>query len=97
LRHIKHSLAIVTTAGEGKARLQKAKYWYERAAADGQVAALFNLAVMNENGIGMRRNLSRAARLYEQAALRGDLQSQTNLTVMLLDGAGEEKGYSRWT
>ena len=62
-----------------------AKLWSEKAAAES------NLAVINDRGLGMRRNAARAVRSYEQAALRGHLHSQTNSAVMLLDGDGVEK------
>lgn len=86
--------------GRGVSRdLKMARYWYEKAARNGQIDAIFNLAVMNSKGLGMRRNASRAFRLYCKAALLGDLQSQANLAVMLLDGDGAKKDVTegfRW-
>lgn len=78
--------------GKGVARdLKMAKWWYEKAARNGNIDAIFNLAVINDKGQSMRRNAARAARLYKQAALRGDLRSQENLAVMLLDGDGVKR------
>src|SRR5579872_4497213 len=52
--------------GRGVARDPKmARRWYERAVRNGNVDAMFNLAVMNDKGTGARRNAVRAASLYE--------------------------------
>lgn len=78
--------------GKGVPRdMKMAKLWYEKAARNGNIHAIFNLAVINAKGLGIRRNPTRAVHLYRQAALRGDLQSQANLSVMLLDGDGVKK------
>lgn len=67
---------------------KKAVYWYGVAARNGQIDAIFNLALKMDSGQGVRRNAARALELYKQAAERDDLQSQTNLACMLLEGDG---------
>jgi TPR repeat protein len=49
--------------GRGVGRNQKmARQWYEKAARKGNIAAIFNLAVMHDKGQGGKRNARRAGR-----------------------------------
>ena len=78
--------------GKGVRRDKKvARRWFGLAARNGNIHAIFNLAVLNDMGKDIRRNAPRAVRFYRQAALRGDLQAQANLAVMLLDGDGVKR------
>jgi|WetSurMetagenome_2_1015567.scaffolds.fasta_scaffold287488_1 uncharacterized protein len=78
--------------GKGtKKDLEQSKYWYGRAAKSGELDAIFSLAVMNDQGLGIQRNAASAIRLYRKAAMRGHLESQSNLAVMLLEGDGTKQ------
>ncbi len=76
-----------------------AKYWYTKAARNGNSDAIFNLALSYDHGsLGLRKNRRRAVQLYRQAALKGHLQSQTNLAAILLEGNGKKDSAegARW-
>ena len=49
----------------------RAAYWFAEAALLGDPVALFNLGVMHENGLGVRRDPEIAYRLFERAAETG--------------------------
>ena len=51
---------------------------YEKAAALGDAAAMFNLGVLYENGRGVQRDLSEARRWFEKAAEAGDVTAMRN-------------------
>jgi hypothetical protein len=46
--------------------------WFRKAAARGDGRALYNLAVMTANGVGVAPDKARAYQLYQQAAAAGD-------------------------
>jgi len=75
--------------------LKAARRWNSKAARQGYLAAIYNLAAMKDNGFGGRRDPSAALRLYREAAVRGDLQCQTNLAAMLLDGDASGRIFPR--
>ena len=59
-----------------------------QAAAQGNVAAQFNLGVMYENGQGVRQDYVQAVQWYRKASEQGDAQAQYNLGLMYYDGRG---------
>jgi S1-C subfamily serine protease len=57
-------------------------------AEQGNAAAQFYLAIMHQNGSGVRRDLIEAHRLYRQAAEQGHAQAQFNLGLLHHNGEG---------
>ncbi len=51
--------------------LEKAFYWYQKAAENGNKAAMNNLAIHYENGKGTEKNLEKAFYWYQKAAENG--------------------------
>ena len=72
---------------------QKALYYLEKAANQGDAEAQNNLGIMYENGEGVTKNHKKAVYLYEQAAHQGDIAAQYNLGRMYYDGGGVTKDY----
>jgi hypothetical protein len=68
--------------------LAEAARWYERAAAQGQVEAQFNLGVLHEEGAGVAQSHVRAAYWYRLAAYRGHAKAQFNLAILYASGRG---------
>ncbi|MBY0572212.1 MAG: sel1 repeat family protein, partial [Undibacterium sp.] len=66
--------------------LEKATYWYTRAANFGNLAAMNNLAVKYINGSGVKRDTQKAISLYEAAAKKGETMAQKNLGKIYLEG-----------
>jgi hypothetical protein len=54
----------------------KAKFWYEKAAAQDHTAAIRALAFMYEKGKGMKPDYQKAYELYKRSAAQGDVASQ---------------------
>lgn len=67
---------------------QKAKAFFEQAAADGHVGALFNLGGMYYRGEGVSQDYKKAANYYRAAAEKGDMNAQFNLGLMYDYGEG---------
>jgi len=79
----------------GKAGLladsKAAKTLLERAAAQGDADAQFNLAVLFEEGRGVTQEAPAAARYYALAAAQGHLAAQTNLGLLYIEGRGVKR------
>jgi TPR repeat protein len=69
----------------------KARLWFEKAAAQGDAEALYNLGVLHAKGRGVPQDPARARALWEEAAAKGHAQAQANLGVMYKDGRGVKK------
>lgn len=69
----------------------KAKYWYEKSAAQGNLDAMRALGFMYEKGKGMEIDYKKAIEIYTEAANRGDIGSHSNLWWMYSQGIGVEK------
>ena len=66
-------------AGEGcrgEPQYDKALYWYERAAEQGQRTAQSNVATMYQKGTGCTVNMEKALYWYEKAGEQGDDDAQ---------------------
>lgn len=70
---------------------EKAKYWYEKSSARGNLDAMRALGFMYEKGKGMAVNYTKAIELYTKAAEKGDYHSHINLWWMYSQGLGVEK------
>lgn len=73
----------------GKHGVQKdytnAVFWFQKAAEQGYLNAVFNLALCYEHGRGVAKSTSKALDLYRQAGEEGLLQAQINAAVILLE------------
>lgn len=80
-------LAVMYYTGsmDGKPDLKKARYWYEKAAAQDQPTALFNLGVMYEKGEGVEKDADKALVYYCRAADKGLVEAQLNAAVEFRD------------
>ncbi len=62
--------------------------WFARAAEAGIPDAQYNLALMHERGMGVRRDAAAAADWYEKAADAGVAQARLNLSLLFARGSG---------
>ncbi len=69
----------------------KARMWFEKAAAQGDAEAQYNLGVMHAKGQSARKDYARARELWEKAAAQGLAQAQANLGVLYRNGHGVPK------
>jgi TPR repeat protein len=96
--------AMAAPFEEGSAAYQagdygKALHLWLPLAQSGDRTAQFNIAVMYDQGQGVRQNLAEAERWYRRAAEQGDFIAQTNLGVMYSQGRGVEADHAeaaRW-
>lgn len=70
---------------------EKARYWYEKSSAQGNLDAMRALGFMYEKGKGMAVNYAKAIEIYTQAADKGDYRSHINLWWIYSEGLGVEK------
>jgi TPR repeat protein len=63
----------------------KARSWYERAAAKGDSLAVFNLALLYDQGLGVARNPRTAARRLLASARAGETTARTDLDGDMLN------------
>lgn len=66
----------------------KACWWYEKAAAQGNVDAQVNLGVMYAQGKGVQQDYAKAREWFEKAAAQGDAVAQINMGVLYDNGRG---------
>jgi localization factor PodJL len=86
-----YRLAVLYERGDGVAKnLGIAKSWYQRAAEQGNVKAMHNLAVAVSRESGSA-DYALAAKWYREAASYGLADSQFNLGVLAEHGLGMEK------
>ena len=76
---------------EVEENLEKAFYYYEKAAQTGDPAALNKLGNMYAQGKGCTKNSSKAASYYLAAAEKGNKYAQHNIAFCYWDGVGIEK------
>ncbi|MDE7083958.1 MAG: sel1 repeat family protein, partial [Clostridia bacterium] len=73
-------LAICYEDGVGvEIDVEKAAYWYKRAAEQGEERAQFNIAVCYENGLGVKKDLEKAVKWYKKAAEQDDEDAEKAL------------------
>jgi hypothetical protein len=74
---------------------------YEKAVAQGDPNAMFNLGVLYRDGQGVVRSYSKAAELYTMAAEKGQVEAMIALGVLYFQGQGidQSNGVARewWT
>ncbi|EXX52258.1 Skt5p [Rhizophagus irregularis DAOM 197198w] len=82
--------------GEGTEKnLEKAFYWYQKAAENGYEKAMHNLAICYVNGEGTEKNLEKAFYWYQKAAENGLTNSMHNLALCYVNGVGTEKNLEK--
>jgi hypothetical protein len=80
--------------GKGKGvpqDLEKANYWYEKAAEQGNANAQCNLGYNYEVGRGVPKDLEKAYYWYEKAAEQGNARAQLNFGLCYENGRGIAK------
>jgi hypothetical protein len=80
---------------ETEKNLEKAFYWYQKAAENGDEKAMFNLALYYENGKGTKKNLKKAFCWYQKAAENGNEKAIFNLAICYKNGKGTEKNLEK--
>lgn len=73
---------------ESEGDYTNAAQWYLKAAQQGDPHAQYNLAVLLQNGKGVKRNLKEAIDWYQKAASQGYVNAMYNLAYMLENGQG---------
>ena len=80
--------------GKGVPRDQgKAVFWYEKAAAAGDVKAQYNLGMLYLNGVGGKADDEKAAFFYRMAAGAGYGPAMYRLAVLYEEGRGVKQSY----
>ena len=78
-------------SGEGRLNYGDAIAEWEERARDGDPAAMSNLGVLYDLGLGVAPNAARAVELYNAAANRGSATAQNNLGIAYAQGRGVER------
>jgi hypothetical protein len=72
-----------------------AKAIWEKLAADNDPAAITNLGIMNEKGLGVKRDVPAAEALYLRAANLGYVQGQFDLANLYYNGDGIKQDFKQ--
>jgi TPR repeat protein len=72
-----------------------ARMLFEKAVAQGDPYAMFDLALMYENGQGVKQSDERVAELYTMAAEQGHVKAMNNLGNRYRDGKGVVQSYTK--
>lgn len=85
-----HDVAWLYNYGHGVGRdLDRAYYWYCKAAAAGHADAQFTLGLWHDVGVGpVKQSIQEANRWYRRAALRDNALAQYHLGISYLRGLG---------
>lgn len=74
----------------------KAKYWFDRAAKQGDEEALNNLGLLHFVGCGVDKNYKKAEEYFLLANQKGSLQAKANLGELYREGGyGIEQDYDK--
>jgi TPR repeat protein len=77
------------TAGKN-VDLNKAFYWYEKAANNGNLSALYHLGKCYQFGKGIEKNLSKAFEIYKKSAEQENINAQFSLGRCYYRGIGTD-------
>ena len=69
----------------------KAKYWYDKAAKQGNRLALRGLGHLYKDGKGVVKDYDKAIAFFKEAAEKGDVNAMSNLGWMYMEGHGTAK------
>jgi TPR repeat protein len=86
-----HGRLIANGLGEFPADRVAGVKWYVKAASQGHVMAMYNLAVCHHQGRGVTINETEAVAWYKQAALAGHPLAMTNYGYMMKFGKGVQQ------
>lgn len=90
------SIAYKYRTGEGEPLdYAKAKYWYEKAAAQGNLSAYCSLGMMYYSGEGVEKDYAKAMDWFCKAAERKSTRAYTLLGMMYYDGVAIERDYRK--
>ncbi|PKC01413.1 HCP-like protein [Rhizophagus irregularis] len=82
--------------GEGTEKnLEKAFYWYQEAAKNGDKKAMNNLGRCYYDGEGTEKNLEKAFYWYQEVAESGDKYAMNNLGICYYNGEGTKKNLEK--
>jgi TPR repeat protein len=91
-------VAQIYHVGNKKFRdLKQAKYWYQKAAQQGNTKAQYNLANFYYLGNGTEKSFKKAFKWYQKAAKQGHVRAQYSLGLRYLLGKGVDKDYKKAT
>jgi len=87
-----HDLGAIYTAGPGDIaqNFEKANFWFLQAAQKNVPNAIYNLGVLNHQGLGVEQDLDKALYWYREAAKRGHAEAQYNLGISHIEGIGTD-------
>jgi TPR repeat protein len=91
-----HRLAVKYANGDGvPVDMQKAAYWFGKAAEQGHARAQYNIGVMYARGDGVAQQYRQAASWYRKAADQGHVDAQRGLALLYAKGEGVPKDLER--
>jgi hypothetical protein len=95
--HYTALLARVVAAGQeaGEPFPEEAVRLYTDAAERGDARAIVSLGLLNENGLGVPKDVQKAAELYERAADLGFADGAINIAILLTEGTVVPKDMER--
>lgn len=91
-----HRLAVKYANGDGvPVDMQKAAYWFAKAAGQGHARAQHNIGVMYARGDGVAQLPRQAASWFRKAADQGHVDAQRELALLHAKGEGVPKDLER--
>lgn len=91
-----HDLGAIYAAGEAVAQdYVRARYWFEKAAAQDIPNAHYNLGVIYQQGLGVTMDAKQAVAWYENAARLEHPQAMYNLGIAYAEGNGVTSNVTR--
>ena len=75
--------------------VEKACKTIEEAAQNGNLDALYNLAILHDYGFGTKKNEKEAFKLYLKSAEKGYIDAQAEIGWRYRNGVGVYRGHSR--
>lgn len=87
-----HDMGAIYTAGPGgiTQNFEKANFWFLQAAQKDVPNAIYNLGVLNHQGLGVEQNLDKALYWYREAAKLNHAEAQYNLGISHIEGIGTD-------
>ncbi|MEE4358362.1 MAG: HNH endonuclease, partial [Desulfococcaceae bacterium] len=73
----------------------KAARWFRKSAEQGNIDAQVNLAIMYQQGDGVKQSFKNAAEWFQKAAEQGNTAAQNQLALMYWNGEGVEQNYAK--
>ncbi len=87
-----HDMGAIYTAGPGDItqNFEKANFWFLQAAQKDVPNAIYNLGVLNHQGLGVEQDLNKALYWYREAAKLNHAEAQYNLGISHIEGIGTD-------